>query len=738
MGFIDPGGILIGPNVNLMGLSAVSAGVKYPVLFIALLSGSVLSAGTGPQAPPMIYQGEAQAGPLGDRMEILEDRSSDMQIQDVIANPGFTPCTSAVPNLGVSRSAFWVKTKVINASTKDGLILLIDNPEVDYLDIFVVQNGQVDQVVHGGQLRPLAVDRRDAPAFSYKLPIPYGAYADVYVRLKGDKQLQAPLFILNAASSIKFKLDRNLFIGGYIGIMLVMLLYNLFIFLSIREKSYLYYSVYIFFVLLTQLSLVGYSSYYLWPDHFGIIRHSSTTLTVLTMISAVEFMQRFINIPAFIQRYTTVKSAIYVLAIGAAIACVAGYDVEGYQVIQFTSAFMAIYMMYIAVKITRTGQRQAKYFLLAWSVFVVGIVVFVAKDWGILPFNDVTKHMMTIGSSVEVVLISFGLADKINVLRREKENSQAEALRMAKENARMVLHQNQELEHKVAERTHELQESNDHLKRTQSQLVSAEKMASLGQLTAGIAHEINNPLNFISSNLPPLKRNLLELKDVLDAYRRSTKDLPALGPVRELEERMDLDYTVQEVQEIMESIEHGATRTSEIVRGLRTFSRLDEDDLKPADINEGLRSTVVVLGPQFRDVVRVQYDLGELPLVECYPGKLNQVFMNLLNNAAHAVKQRHGTTGGQVWISTRLEGGLVTVAIKDNGIGMDEDVQRRLFEPFFTTKGVGEGTGLGLSITQGIIAKHHGQIHLESTPGVGSTFIITLPVTQAGTLAKSA
>jgi len=394
--------------------------------------------------------------------------------------------------------------------------------------------------------------------------------------------------------------------------------------------------------------------------------------------------------------------------------------------------------LYVAIFIALKRHRPAKYFLAAWAVFVTGIIVFVAKDWGLLPYNDLTKYMMTIGSSIEVVLLSFGLADRINELRREKDRSQADALRTAREKEQFIREQNTVLEQRVMERTHALQESNDHLKLTQGQLVSAEKMASLGQLTAGIAHEINNPINFISSSIPPLKRDLNDLREVLDAYRQAGKELPSMAAAHALEERIGLEDTIREVEDILGAMEHGTTRTSEIVRGLRTFSRLDEDDLKEADINECLRSTVVVLGPQFRNGIQVEYDLREMPPVECFPGKLNQLFMNLLNNAAHAVKMRHGNTGGIVRVATRLEDGEVEVIIADNGIGMEESVKARLFEPFFTTKDVGEGTGLGLSIAQGIIEKHHGRIRVESQPGIGTTFIISFPATMAGALAKRA
>lgn len=691
-----------------------------------------------PSVDVIQYVGNDISEPLGHKLWILEDTSANRGILDVVASGHFVRSQSSVPNLGITRSAFWIKTTVINASSQERIVLLIDHPEIEELDIFLDLGGRIEHVVHGGQLRPHDPDVQNSPAFSYVLPIPYGSMADVYIRAKSDKQLQMPLFLQNDRSSSTLKLQRNLFMGGYLGIMLVMLLYNLFLYLSIRERNYLFYILYLVTVCITQLSFTGYSAYYLWPYNYFIILHSSTTFTVITMIFAAEFMQRFIHVTDHIRGFLLVKHIIYAVAAIGATICFFGLAVEGYMVIQLTSAVMAFYMLYISIAITRMGQRQARYFLVAWGVFVTGILVFVAKDWDLLPYNDMTKHMMAIGSAVEVVLISFGLADRINVLRREKELSQAQALLMAQENERFIRDQNVVLERKVAERTQALQESHDHLKQTQSQLVSAEKMASLGQLTAGIAHEINNPLNFISSNIPPLKRDLQDLKVVLDAYRAASKANPGMVDVHALEERIGVDFTVKEVEEILGCMETGAARTSEIIRGLHTFSRLDEDDLKMADVNEGLRSTVVVLGPQFRDVMKVEFELCDIPQIECYPGKLNQVFMNILNNAAHAVKQRHGKSGGVIQIATSLNGDAVTVTITDNGTGMDEAVQSRLFEPFFTTKEVGEGTGLGLSIVQGIIEKHNGLIEVKSVLGQGTSFTITLPVLQHLKLAKSA
>ena len=723
-------------SYNLSVAHCVQACVKRLCLFLCLLA---LVAGPALSAPTsIIFRGADQSGPLGMDFSVHEDPSGDMSVKDVMANGNFEPCTNAVPNFGTSTSAYWLKATIYNTSAHERMVVLVDHPEIEHLDLYLQLNGELISLVKGGQLQLLSAKEQDSPAFSYSLPIPFGGFGTLYIRAKSSKLMQMPIFLQNEEASVRQKLYRNLFMGGYIGIMLVMVLYNLFIFFSTRDRSYLFYVTYLIAVCLTQLSFTGYSAFYFWPGSVWVIQHSSTTFTVITMIFATEFMQRFINVTDYDKNFIRIKAVIYTVSIFGATICILGASVLGYSIIQVTSFLMATYIMFIAIKITRTGHRPARYFLAAWSVFMTGILVFVAKEWGLLPYNDLTKYMMTIGSAIEVVLLSFGLADKINILRREKELSQADSLRMAKENEQIILDQNVILEMKVNERTHALQESNDHLKRTQSQLVSAEKMASLGQLTAGIAHELNNPINFISSSISPLKRDLLDLKKVLDAYREASKDDPLMAEVHALEERIGVDFTMQEVQEILVAMENGTSRTSEIVRGLRTFSRLDEDDLKEADVNEGLRSTVVVLGPQFRDAVRVEYDLTEMPYVECYPGKLNQLFMNLLNNAAHTVKQRHGSSGGVVRISTRQEEGQVIIRISDNGMGMDESVQSRLFEPFFTTKDVGEGTGLGLSIAQGIVDKHKGRITVESVVGQGTTFTVSLPTSRTPEYAKTA
>jgi signal transduction histidine kinase len=248
-------------------------------------------------------------------------------------------------------------------------------------------------------------------------------------------------------------------------------------------------------------------------------------------------------------------------------------------------------------------------------------------------------------------------------------------------------------------------------------------MASVGQLTAGIAHEINNPINFVSSNVGPLKRDVADVLNVLRHYEDVANNKESgFEKVEKLKTELDFEFVLEEINSLLKGIEEGARRTTDIVRGLRNFSRLDEDEQKLADIQQGLESTLLVLKNELKNKVEVETKFTRIPQVLCFPGKLNQVFLNILQNANQAIE-----TTGIIKISTSMDKNWVYISIKDNGKGMSEEVAQRVFDPFFTTKEIGKGTGLGLSISFGIIKEHNGDIEIKSKPGEGSEFIIKIP-----------
>jgi signal transduction histidine kinase len=292
---------------------------------------------------------------------------------------------------------------------------------------------------------------------------------------------------------------------------------------------------------------------------------------------------------------------------------------------------------------------------------------------------------------------------------------------------------NQELEQRVHDRTAELSERNaevekayDDLKTVQSQLLHQDKMASVGQLAAGVAHEINNPMGFIISNLSSLGKYVEKMTAYLDSDEKILSGCDSAIQQLAAQERQKykIDHIRKDMPDLIAESADGAQRVRQIVQDLKSFSRMDSTEFANADINEGLESTLSIAWNELKYKATVTKAYGELPKVWCNQGQLNQVFLNILVNAAHAIKDQ-----GEIRIETRTEDESVKIAISDTGSGIAPEHLKQIFDPFFTTKEVGKGTGLGLAIAYDIIVnKHRGHIEVESEVGTGTTFTITLPV----------
>jgi signal transduction histidine kinase len=326
-----------------------------------------------------------------------------------------------------------------------------------------------------------------------------------------------------------------------------------------------------------------------------------------------------------------------------------------------------------------------------------------------------------------VTVYGHRLAQKMKSDAQEKERSIADL---------------QQAEARLKEQTQQLQLTLEHLQKTQVQLVQSEKMSSLGELVASVAHEINNPVNFIYGNLTYVREHAHDLLAYLQLYQQYYPE--AMPEIQAQAEEIELEFLQDDLMQILDSMHLGIDRICEIVLSLRNFSRMDQADCQPVNLHEGIDSTLRILQyrlkAQSNSAIAVVKDYGVLPTVECYAGQLNQVFMNILSNAIDALEEQNTkrtaqeiqAAPSQITIRTSaINDQWVEIAIADNGSGIPEQIQQRIFEPFFTTKSIGKGTGMGMSISYQIVTeKHGGTLKCFSTIEKGTEFVIQIPIQQ--------
>jgi len=696
---------------------------------------SLLFSVTASAQAPVIFKGENIV--IGNKVSILEDPTNKLGLNDIRRLTDFVPSTVPIPNLQLSSSDFWLKFSIKNESGHEHLLLALEYPMLGTCEFYAMTDGRVQKLNYNTNFSNRKYQHQN---FIFDVFISPGTTETYFLRVKSTEQMVLPLILSTPKVLAEGLLTNDLAWGLFIGLILVMAIYNFFIYLSVKDKSYLYYVLYSLFIGLSSITLSGYTYRFLLFDHPELNHLGIIIFPGLGGIVGNLFMMNFLQTKENVPRlHKFIYLSIFFYA-SAVVLRLLGFDHASYRAIDLAAVTTVIVTFTVTITLSLEGYRPAKFFLLAFTMFFTGLLLFVLRNLGIVPYNNFTNYTKEVGTALDVVLLAFALADKINTFKRDKEKSQEQTLLALKENERIIREQNVILETKVHERTAELSDANTELNQTlidlkeaEGQLVEAEKMASLGQLTAGIAHEINNPINFVTSNITPLNRDVDILIDLIQEMEKiGLSDLPVEEKqklIDDQKEEMDYDYLKLEISQLLKGIQEGASRTSEIVKGLRVFSRLDEDDLKKADMNNGLDSTLIVINNLLSNKIKLEKSYADIPLIECYPGKLNQVFLNILSNAIYAINKKFGEQeGGILKITTENNESKVTIKIADNGIGMDEATKKKIFEPFFTTKDVGEGTGLGMSIAYNTIRRHQGEIQINSTPGEGSEFILELPI----------
>ncbi len=652
----------------------------------------------------------------------------------------FNNVNGTIVNLGLKSGTYVIhwKFNVDSAFWNSQKVLHIANPIIDDVEVFQVTSDTVYQRSSGEKI-PLFLREYNISGNAVNIEKSNDNIVDFYLKVRSSDQLLIPLSIQESKELLNDYENIDLIFAIYLGMILSMFIYNLFVFFSVRDSVYLLYIFYIFTVGYTQLVLFGFSSKYIFNFSGSINILLGSIVPGLSGLATIFFAQNFIKTAQYAPRINSILNFFKLLYLIAIVLAFFGFH-NTTQIILNAGALSALILIFASVKAIKQGYKPARYFIIAWVIFIIGLTLYALRNFGILPFNAFTNFALPVGSVVEILLLSFALADRINVLKQEKELSQQQAFVAMKENERLVTEQNVQLEKKVHERTADLENRNtelhtamDNLRMTQQQLVESEKLASIGQMTAGIAHEINNPINFVQSNVGPLKRDIDEILELLSQLAEIDENKDLLEQVNHLKSqyvKLDVEYLKKEIQQLLNGIEDGSKRTAEIVKGLRVFSRMDRSELISADINECLNSTLVVMKNMTKAEVTLNVELGEnIPKTYCYPGKLSQVFMNLVTNAVQATRLPNRQPIDRIInVRSYFNDNKICVEIQDNGKGIPIEIQDKIFEPFFTTKDVGEGTGLGLGIVAGIIGEHNGHLSFTSSATDGTTFLITLPV----------
>ncbi len=714
-------------------------------------------------------------------------------------------------------SVYWGKLILRNASNRTSDYIFIIAPDgTNYVEVYAREVDGNFVLKKTGEYQRF--EQKEIPQgrqCKVKLRIRPGEEKVIYIRLQNpDNRL--PAFDLRLEKPDLFWAEieaRNFTQGVFLGVILIMFMYNLMLFGVTKDRSYLGYALLLLSVGFYFVHYYGFLLEYV-AHNFPVANSYLFVLSGASVIFYFYFVRHFAetgkNAPELDRLLNLLIKARGLMLFGEVLLLAITFNFALVQKISTFTLLAALVLGSLLLVKLLPRKRDFVLFLMAGTFALVfsAIIAFSLRYY--LHINYAAA-IIQFGILSMIMLFSLGLGYRFKKHDQQRITEQQQLIDQLRDSEQKRIDLNHELERKVEERTKkvqehqqeiamqakelvemnwELYEKNDklysinnqlekanetlkakntqlndlneklnntlaQLKAAQVQLIQSEKMASVGLLTAGIAHEINNPVNFVSAGAETLESLLKDVMEVVAQYSKitsgnSSEEIKAfLQDMDRMRSEMDFDDNCQDIFSLVVDIKTGARRTSEIVKGLRNFSRLDEDELKRASIHEGLDSTLTLLRNHLKDGIEVVKNYDPLhKSIECYPGQLNQVFMNVLVNAVHAIKHKGGSEKGRIEIKTSVklpeavpagegEGAnrqvadaMLEISVSDNGTGMPEGVRKRIFEPFYTTKQVGEGTGLGLSISHGIIERHGGKIEVRSRPGAGTVFIISIPALQ--------
>lgn len=687
---------------------------------LVLLTGLILCiAYCQAQAPVQQLSAGTGTYHLKQTLAWFEDRSAGIDAQRITAGEldnQFKRQNTETLNFGVTRSVIWLKFSLQNEAPQrvPAWILSFDYPLFDYVTLYV-QKGNHWQTQQSGDMLPYSARPMKHRHFAFTLDLPDTTATTCYVRLASSGSMQININLQQPTAFAQEDLYAELGHGIFFGALLIMMCYNLFLYVGLRDKAYLAYVAFLLVNLLLQAAFSGHTTQFMLGESPYWANHIIPILMAASSIVMAAFSITFLNTRQFAT--TTHKILLAIIAL-ASIDLLLSFWLRLSITISIAGLLVIIGCVTVIVAgiiSLRKGNRAARFYLLAWAFLIISGLITSFRNFGFLAPGFFTTNCVRIASMVEAVLLAMALADRYNQYKKEKEAAQAETLRIQQE-------ANLELEEKVMDRTKLLHQSLEELRTAQAKLVQKEKMASLGELTAGIAHEIQNPLNFVT-NFAEVSEELVEdLKSEVKAGAHEN----ALTLV---------DYLSNNLNKIV----HHGKRAGSIVKGMLLHSRKDIGEVREIDLCALADDCMKLAYQSYKTknntcnvqlTKRFEY---EPVMYACNPQELDRVLMNLFTNALYALdRQKTRDSDGyqpELTVTIRQIKTGIEIVVHDNGTGMPPNIQEKIFQPFFTTKPANQGTGLGLSISFDIITKGFGgELTVASVDNAFTAFTIRLPL----------
>lgn len=624
-----------------------------------------------------------QSSYIGKNISYFEDKDGASSIQSIVSLPDklFTPCPNDIINFGFSQSVFWLKVDVNNSNSLNDWIMEIRTPDLDIVSFYYKDENGLWKEKNDGDTWPFHKREIISRNIAFKLPLFNEGNVRYYIKIKSIGNIVAPVKIEKNDFFVSESLNSEVFFGICYGIMLIMLFYNLFIYFSIKETSYIYY------VLTLACSMLFYGLYYghipQYITHFKspALNPLLTIVGILWAITILQFVKIFLNlaqVSLFFNRLMNLMLLLYFLNLLILLFIDPILPPMINTFLAFPSIIIVLIANFLAIK---KGNREARFFILAWSLYIFSIIIFILRNLGLFPDYEFIMNILLIGSIVEVSLQSFALANKINIYRWQKEQAQAQIIQLKDQNAAV-------LEQKVKERTIQLEQKNQEINILNKDLDAFSHSAS---------HDLRSPLRSIISFAALLEKNSAaalteDSKNYLNIIRNSAKSM------------------------------------DQLIEGLLAFSRLGKKEFVKEEINmkELIEKVIIELRSSSKKEQIIDIKIGPAENLFGDSVLLKQVWVNLISNAIKYSMKKPKT---EIEIGSKTSDKEINYWIKDNGAGFNMEQVDKLFNAFQRLHGQTEfeGTGLGLSIVKKIITKHGGEVSAVGKVGEGATFYFSLP-----------